>query len=50
MREAVPPILNEKFVHITTKLDETVIIPCVSYASPPATYKYVKMTLLFFQF
>lgn len=39
MREAVPPIVNEKFVHVITKLEETAVIPCVAYASPPPTYR-----------
>lgn len=46
MREAVPPILNDKFVHIVTKLDETIVVPCVAYASPPPIYRYIYLSYI----
>lgn len=39
MREPVPPILNQKSIQMTTKLGETLIIPCVAYANPRPTYR-----------
>lgn len=39
MREPVPPIMNEKTVQITVKLDEPVIIPCVAYANPRPQFR-----------
>lgn len=39
MHEAVPPILNQEMVDITTKSEETIIIPCVAYASPSPKYR-----------
>lgn len=39
MREPVPPILNEKLIQMTTKIGESLIIPCVAYANPRASYR-----------
>lgn len=39
MREPVPPILNQKSIQMTTKLGETLIIPCVAYANPRSNYR-----------
>lgn len=39
MREPVPPIMNEKNIQITVKLDEPVIIPCVAYANPRPQFR-----------
>lgn len=39
MREPVPPILNEKLIQMTTKIGESLLIPCVAYANPRASYR-----------
>lgn len=39
MREPVPPILNEKLIQMTTKIGESILIPCVAYANPRASYR-----------
>lgn len=40
MRESVPPIMTEKLIQITAKMDDVLIIPCVSYANPRPNYRY----------
>lgn len=39
MREPVPPILNDKLIQMTTKIGESLLIPCVAYANPRANYR-----------
>ncbi|XP_015601116.1 Down syndrome cell adhesion molecule-like protein Dscam2 isoform X2 [Cephus cinctus] len=40
---AMPPILNEKLVYMTSRLEEIVVIPCVAYANPrPSNRWYYK--------
>lgn len=39
MREPVPPILNEKLIQTTTKIGESLLIPCVAYANPRSNYR-----------
>nr|CAD7423173.1 unnamed protein product [Timema monikensis] len=38
IRGPVAPILNEKLVMISAKVDETVVVPCVAYANPRPQY------------
>lgn len=40
MREPVPPIMNDKIIQLTSRLDESLVIPCVAYASPRPTYHW----------
>ncbi|CAG2060535.1 unnamed protein product [Timema podura] len=39
IRGPVAPILNEKLVMISAKVDETVVVPCVAYANPRPQYR-----------
>lgn len=39
MRESVPPIMTEKLIQLTTKIDDVLILPCVSYANPRPSYR-----------
>ncbi|GLG93725.1 Uncharacterized protein GBIM_01082 [Gryllus bimaculatus] len=39
IRGTVPPILNEKLVSVTARLDDTVVVPCVAYANPRPHYR-----------
>ncbi|XP_048510955.1 Down syndrome cell adhesion molecule-like protein Dscam2 isoform X2 [Athalia rosae] len=34
IRGSMPPILNEKLVYFSARLEDTVVIPCVAYANP----------------
>lgn len=39
MREPVPPIMNDKLVQLTVRIDDVLVLPCVAYASPRPTYR-----------
>lgn len=36
----VPPIINVKTIHLIHRVDETIVLPCVAYSSPPAAYQW----------
>lgn len=40
MREPVPPIMNDKIIQLTSRVDEALVIPCVAYASPRPEYRW----------
>ncbi|XP_068082151.1 cell adhesion molecule Dscam2 [Anabrus simplex] len=40
IRGTVPPILNEKLVMLTARVDDTVVVPCVAYANPRPRYRW----------
>lgn len=40
MKEAVPPIMNEKVKHEVVRLEESLVVPCVAYASPRPLYRW----------
>lgn len=39
MREPVPPIMNDKLIQLTVRIDDVLVLPCVAYASPRPTYR-----------
>lgn len=36
-RGAMPPMLSDKLVYISARVEETIVIPCVAYANPRPT-------------
>ncbi|XP_044020964.1 Down syndrome cell adhesion molecule-like protein Dscam2 isoform X2 [Aphidius gifuensis] len=40
VRGSTPPILNEKLLTMSGRLEDTVVIPCVAYANPPSTNRW----------
>ncbi|XP_021922498.1 Down syndrome cell adhesion molecule-like protein Dscam2 isoform X3 [Zootermopsis nevadensis] len=41
IRGRVPPVLNERLMILTAKVDETIVVPCVAYANPRPQYRWV---------
>lgn len=41
MLEKVPPIMTEKTISITARLDDDIVIPCSAYANPSPIYRWV---------
>ncbi|XP_069692741.1 cell adhesion molecule Dscam2-like [Periplaneta americana] len=41
IRGPVPPVLNERLLILTAKVDDTVVVPCVAYANPRPHYRWV---------
>jgi hypothetical protein len=39
IRGPVPPVLNERMLAVTAKVDDTVVVPCVAYANPRPHYR-----------
>ncbi|XP_043479175.1 Down syndrome cell adhesion molecule-like protein Dscam2 isoform X3 [Leptopilina heterotoma] len=39
-RGSMPPMLNDKLVYITARIEETIVIPCVAYANPRPTNRW----------
>ena len=39
IRGPVPPVLNERLLILTAKVDDTVVVPCVAYANPRPHYR-----------
>ncbi|PNF36143.1 hypothetical protein B7P43_G10971 [Cryptotermes secundus] len=39
IRGPVPPVLNERLLMLTAKVDDTVVVPCVAYANPRPQYR-----------
>jgi hypothetical protein len=39
IRGPVPPVLNERLLILTAKVDDTIVIPCVAYANPRPHYR-----------
>lgn len=34
IRSSMPPMINEKVVYMSTRLKDTIVIPCVAYGNP----------------
>ncbi|XP_033606866.1 Down syndrome cell adhesion molecule-like protein Dscam2 isoform X4 [Cryptotermes secundus] len=41
IRGPVPPVLNERLLMLTAKVDDTVVVPCVAYANPRPQYRWM---------
>ncbi|XP_051167558.1 cell adhesion molecule Dscam2-like isoform X4 [Leptopilina boulardi] len=39
-RGAMPPMLSDKLVYISARVEETIVIPCVAYANPRPTNRW----------
>ncbi|XP_014485965.1 PREDICTED: Down syndrome cell adhesion molecule-like protein Dscam2 isoform X3 [Dinoponera quadriceps] len=40
IRGSMPPIINEKLVYMSSRLKDTVVIPCVAYANPTPSNRW----------